>query len=237
MQWRHTRTEHHAFTEEGRFRVGSDAVCMRHWPITDLSVRTQSLVLRLPTLIELDRLSDVAAGGVFPDNAPHGVPFSWHVADPSARARAVLQHAAACIGRWAPEHWTLSFVVFNGDEPIGVQDLTGEDFALRREIRTGSWLGLPYQGRGYGTEMRAGALALARELGGVYATSEAHTENIASSAVSEKLGYQEDGVRTCVRRGQSAVVRRFRLDLRSMMSSGPVCIEGLERARPLFGCG
>ena len=40
---------------------------------------------------------------------------------------------------------------------IGTQKLGARDFAITREVDTGSWIGLRHQGQGIGTEMRAAA--------------------------------------------------------------------------------
>ena len=62
-------------------------------------------------------------------------------------------------------------------------------------MKTGSWLGRSFQGRGIGTEMRAAVLELAfRGLGAATAESGALEGNAASARVSEKLGYRHDGL-------------------------------------------
>jgi len=81
---------------------------------------------------------------------------------PLPRLRApVLQHWWASRGSWSPTNWTLGLAVVAGGQPMGVQDVTARDFAVRKTVVTGSWLGRAYQGRGYGTEMRAAVLTLA----------------------------------------------------------------------------
>ena len=37
---------------------------------------------------------------------------------------------------------------------VGTQGIGGRDFAVLREVHTGSWLGRRYQGQGIGTQMR-----------------------------------------------------------------------------------
>jgi GNAT superfamily N-acetyltransferase len=44
---------------------------------------------------------------------------------------------------------------------VGSQGVGGRDFAVLREVHTGSWLERRYQGQGIGTQMRAAVLALA----------------------------------------------------------------------------
>lgn len=53
-----------------------------------------------------------------------------------------------------------------------MQDLHAENFAQRRHIETGSWLGLPHHGKGTGTLMRQLAVGFAfDELGADYVNS------------------------------------------------------------------
>ena len=63
---------------------------------------------------------------------------------------------------WRVEDWGLELGVFGGGggEPMGIQALNGADFVRARSVITGSWLGSRFQGRGYGTEMRAAVLEL-----------------------------------------------------------------------------
>jgi RimJ/RimL family protein N-acetyltransferase len=105
-------------------------------------------------------------------------------------------------------------------------------------VHTGSWLGRDHQGQGIGTQMRAAVLWLAfAGLGAESACSGAFEDNLASIAVSRKLGYQDDGIDRYVRRGEPVVSRRFRLDRQAWQDSRavPAVIEGLEPCLPLFG--
>jgi RimJ/RimL family protein N-acetyltransferase len=38
-----------------------------------------------------------------------------------------------------------------GDTVVGTQGLSGRDFAVLREVSTGSWIGRKHQGQGIGT--------------------------------------------------------------------------------------
>lgn len=88
---------------------------------------------------------------------------------------------------------------------VGVQGLGGTDFAVTREVSTGSWIGMRYQRRGIGTEMRAAVLAFAFDhLGATRARTGAFADNTASLRVSERLGYRRDGTATMPRRGERA---------------------------------
>jgi RimJ/RimL family protein N-acetyltransferase len=123
-------------------------------------------------------------------------------------------------------------------EVVGTQDLGGNDFAVTREVNSGSWLGRKHHGRGIGTEMRAAVLHLGfAGLGAETALSGAHTDNAASLGVSRKLGYVPDGLGRQAVRGRLEVEQRLRLDRATWAAARtvPVTIEGLEPCRPLLG--
>lgn len=48
---------------------------------------------------------------------------------------------------------------------VGTQGIGARDFAIRREVSTGSWLGRAYHRQGLGTEMRAAVLQPGSALG------------------------------------------------------------------------
>ncbi|MFI9204712.1 GNAT family N-acetyltransferase [Streptomyces sp. NPDC053048] len=209
----------------------------RFWPLYGLRITTPRLELRLPDVATLDALAAVAAGGVH-DAAEMPFIVPWTDTTPEGRARATFQHVLGTVAEWSPERWTLSLAVLCDGEVVGRQDLTASDFAITREAETGSWLGLPHQGRGIGTEMRAAVAHLAFEgLGAVCVTSAATAENTRSLAVSRKLGYRPDGLLRAAVRGEARTFRRLRLDRASWEEHRrvPVRVEGLEGCLGLFG--
>jgi RimJ/RimL family protein N-acetyltransferase len=207
------------------------------WALSGLRLTTPRLELRWPALGDLHALADLAAAGIHdPDVQPFGV--AWTDAPAHERAQAVLQYHWSTWGSWTSSDWSLDLVVGLGGTVVGTQGLGGRDFAILREVRTGSWLGRDYQGQGIGTEMRAAVLFLAFEgLHAEYATSGAFEDNAASLAVSRKLGYTDDGIDRQVSRGRPVTVRRFRLDRAAWAArrTVPVEIHGLEACRPCFG--
>ena len=224
-----------------------------YWPIAGLRLgirladgpRRGWLELRLPDAADLTALAALAEAGV---HDPAVQPFSvaWTDVEPAARARSVLQYHWRCLGAWEPADWTLNLVVVHGGTVVGTQGLSASDYAILREVSTGSWLGRQYQGRGIGTAMRAAVLALAFDgLGAEFALSDAFTDNAASLTVSRKLGYADDGMTRHVIRGRPAESRRLRLDRASWRAArealrptlGEVTIDGLEPCLPLFGLG
>ncbi|XVQ86327.1 GNAT family N-acetyltransferase [Microbispora siamensis] len=208
---------------------------MRHWPLFALRLTTPRLELRLPGLDDLDALADRAAGDVHdPGEMPFGEP--WTDAPPHERARSTVQIHFRQWGTWSPGDWSCSFVTVWEGQVVGVQEMRARDFAVTREVATGSWIGLPFQGRGIGTEMRAAVLHLAfTGLGARYATSSAFLDNPRSLAVSRRLGYQEDGLAVEKRRGEAALQQRLRLSRDEWTTPDGFEIHGLEPCLPLFG--
>lgn len=214
---------------------------MSHWPLFGLRVRTPRLELRVGTDEDLQALADLAAEGV---HDPQTMPFAtpWTDAEPAARARATMQWQWRSRAVWAPEAWALELVVLadtpDGPTVVGTQGMVGKDFAVLREVGTGSWLGRRYHGQGIGTEMRAAVLHLAFVgLGAKYARSEAFDHNAASLGVSRKLGYRENGTELVAVRGQPETNVRLRLDRATWerQSRVDVRIEGLEPCLEMFG--
>jgi RimJ/RimL family protein N-acetyltransferase len=210
---------------------------LRHWPLFGLRLRTPRLELRLPSLADLDELAGLAAAGVHdPAVQPFGVP--WTDVPPDQRARNLLQFHLGQLGAWSPQDWTLNLVVDSGGTIVGTQGISGRDFAVLREVNTGSWLGQRYHRQGIGTEMRAAVLHLAfAGLGAEYATSKAFTDNAASLGVSRKLGYVFDGTYRQVIRGKPATQQRLRLDRAGWRAhrTTEVEITGLAECLPDFG--
>jgi len=184
---------------------------MRNWPFFQLAITTPRLVLRYPSLDDLDELADRAAEGVHEAGAMPFL-FPWSDAAPAERARSTIQYHFRKWGELSADEWSMDFVVVFEGQVVGTQNVGASDFALLREVSTGSWLGRRFQGRGIGTEMRAAVLHLAFEgLGAEYATTEAFADNHSSLAVTGKLGYSEAGITRRKRQGEPAVTRNFRL--------------------------
>lgn len=207
------------------------------WPLFDLRLRTPRLELRLPTDEDLLALVELARAGVHDrPTSPFLVPWD----EPPSRAfeRQFLLHHWGVRGRWSPGQWTLAMAVLHKGRPIGMQDLMTQDFGRTRTVTTGSWLGLPHHGRGFGTEMRAAVLWLAfEELGARAAESGYIDGNGQSARVSEKLGYLPNGSRLLdAQPGAERVERRVRVTPETWRRDlVPVTVEGIEACRGLFG--
>ena len=133
---------------------------------------------------------------------------------------------------WRPDAWYLELGAFSEDGIAGAQNVNARDFATRREVESGSWLGRRYQAHGLGTEMRAAILTLAFDgLGAEAAVSGFVEGNAGSARVSEKLGYEVAGESTFPDGRRETTVRLERADWRGPRAQ----IEGLEPCLPLFG--
>lgn len=212
-----------------------------HLPILRLRLRTDRLELRLiADYEELGALAEAAAAGVHdPDFMPFLIP--WTEGGPDAVRRSVALWYHRAIGRWEAEDWAVPFVVFHEGRPIGVQVLRGKQFAITREVSSGSWIGLAYQGRGLGKEMRAAVLHLAfAELDAEWAVSGSYEGNDSSAGVSRRLGYREDGIEHPVVQGVRRTERRWRLGREDWEAhrKHEVAVEGLdEEVLEMLGLG
>lgn len=207
------------------------------WPLFDLRLRTERLVLRLPTEDDLVALAALARAGV---HAPDEMPFvyAWSTLPSPAFERGFAQYHWLQRARWKPEDWNLELMVTVDGAPIGSQGVFAKDFTTLRTVTTGSWLGLEFQGRGYGKEMRQAVLALAFEgLGAEVAESEAAVDNPRSAGVSRSVGYDPNGIGRMAPTGVARDTWRFRMT-RGGWTARPrpeVVIEGLEPCLELFG--
>ena len=213
------------------------------WPLPGLRLRVVSeagpLELRLPDAGALAELAGLAQAGL---HDPGVQPFTaaWTDAEPTERALSTMQYHWSCWASWTPASWELNLVAVLDGVVVGTQGISAADFAVLREVETGSWLGREHQGRGIGTAMRAAVLALAFDgLGAEYARSAAFTDNAASIAVSRKLGYSDDGMERVMIRGKAAEQRRLRIDRATWLArrEAEVTIEGLDPCQPCFGLG
>jgi RimJ/RimL family protein N-acetyltransferase len=206
------------------------------WPIYDLRLQTGDLELRLPAEAELLAFSALAPTIHPPDEMPFGLP--WTDVPSPARERSSYQFWLGTRANWRPDEWILTLGVWVAGQPAGFQDLVAKEFATYHAVRTGSWLGGEFQGRGIGKVMRQAVLALAFDhLGAELAETEAFIDNPASNRVSLAIGYEPNGFGQLAPRGVPRRTQRFRLT-REGWQSRPrpdVRVEGLEACLDLFG--
>jgi RimJ/RimL family protein N-acetyltransferase len=206
-----------------------------YWPLFDLRIRTPRLELR-PVDDELAvELAAVLTGGVHdPATMPFTIPFTDQ---PSPRLeRSALQFWWKARAEWTKEKWDLNLAVLFDGRAVGTQGLHAEQFATVRTVNSGSWLGLPHQGKGIGKEMRAAVLHLAFEgLGAVVAYSGAYEDNAASLAVSRALGYEENGDVIAPRREIAGRLINLKLPRQRWQRRDDIVIENLEPCLGMFG--
>ncbi|WP_433388031.1 GNAT family N-acetyltransferase [Micromonospora sp. KLBMP9576] len=207
------------------------------WPQYGLTISTPRLQLRLPHEEELADLAQLAGRGVHrAGERPFLTP--WTDGDPEDRALGVLQGHWDRLGGWSHSAWRLGLGVFRHDEPLGVVTLAARDFLVVREVTTSAWLGVDHQGRGYGTEARAGLLTLAFDhLGADAARTEVFQDNHSSQGVSRKLGYEHDGISVDARGDEALVSDRLRLTREkwSRQDRPAVTVHGVAACLPMFG--
>ena len=207
------------------------------WPLFGLRLRTERLVLRLPTDDDLIRLMKVAKDGIHePGMMPFGV--AWSTIPSPAFERNFMQHHWGMRGSWSPDRWVLNLMAEWEGDPIGSQSIDAAAFAVDRTVHTGSWLGRAFQGRGFGKEMRSAVLGLGFDgLDARLAVTEAFLDNAASNGVSRSLGYEPNGFGSLAPEGVARETQRFRMTVEGWRSrSRPaLAIEGLERCLELFG--
>jgi RimJ/RimL family protein N-acetyltransferase len=205
-------------------------------PLYGLRLQTARLELRLGSRDELVQLARLARRGIHPpEEMPFAVPWTDRSDEPTFVDDFVAHHETT-LEAWDPDRWSLNLLTFFRESPVGSQSLRAERFATRREVDTGSWLGLAFQRRGLGTEMRAAVLELAfGGLGARAATSSSFFGNESSKRVSEKLGYRVVGTSTAAPRGKTVSKHDLRLERDEWRCPFDVALEGVEPCLPLFG--
>lgn len=216
----------------------ADAFGLRDlWPLYDLRVRTGEIELRYPTEAELPAFADIIEAGLHPaGEMPFGIAFT----DVPTAQRNVesYQWWMGSRARWSVDDWTLTLAVWEAGRPVGFQDVRAERFPVFRTVHTGSWLGLPFQGRGIGKLMRQAALGLAFDhLGARIAETSAFLDNHASNKVSLGVGYEPNGFGELAPHGVPRPTQLFRMTLDGWRGRPrpEIAVDGLEGCRNMFG--
>lgn len=207
-----------------------------HWPLFDLRLGCDGVVLRLVRERDLPRLAILQppdyehdpSAEVFPGENP---------AD--HRRRLVYQSYWRSLGTWSPSSWCLDFAVEHEGALVGVQSLEANDFLDLRTVDSGSWLVGSARGFGIGIAMRTAVLALAfNHLGALAAVTSARMDNAASLGVSRRIGYRDNGVSLNSSGRGLAELLHMRLTAEEWRASGSenrVTVSGLELCLPWFG--
>jgi RimJ/RimL family protein N-acetyltransferase len=179
----------------------------------------------------------VRAGQADADPPPFDDPMSLYDGDPDVRVQKWLRAIWRNRGRVASDFWRLNLVVLVDGHPVGVQDVIGTDFDTYGAVTTFSWLAADSRGRGLGREMREAALHLAFEgLGAAEAASDAFRDNAGSNRVSETLGYERNGTDWATRRGEPALLQRWRITREQWLPRrrDDIAVSGAEACRQSF---
>jgi RimJ/RimL family protein N-acetyltransferase len=209
----------------------------QYWPIFGLRLATPRLTLTPLQDDDLVETLDLVLSGIHdPAEMPFALP--WTDAPPEELVPNSLRFYWNARAASTPQSWNVAFVVRRQGSVVGVQDLSGRDFAVTRTVFTGSWVGRRYHGQGIATEMRSAVLQFAFDhLKAQRAESGAFADNPASLRVSAKLGYTDNGTRVAQRRpGERVVERRLVLDPAGLVRPGwDVQVRGLPDCRRFFG--
>jgi len=210
----------------------------RLWPLFDLAITTPRLVMRVANDDELAQLCTVGDETIFANSASTPFVIGWPLLPSPDRELSVYQWHTGTRANWQPQNWTLPLTAFFDGTPIGSQGIESKNFARRRSVETGSWLGADWQGKGLGTEMRAAVLELAfAELGAVEALSTARVDNPRSAGVSHKLGYEDNGVNQAIFVDEPGLQLNLRLTREAWQANRMpgINITGLDSCRHFFG--
>ena len=209
------------------------------YPPLDVRVVTPRLELRGATDDLLERLAPVVRSGkATADPPPWDDPSALYEPDDDVRVHKWLQGIWRGRGTVRPEAWRLYFVVVVGDEPIGMQDLIGDQFDSFGTVETSSWVSSDARRRGIGTEMRSAILHLAFDgLGAEEAHSEAAVDNAGSNGVSARLGYELNGTAWATHQGQPMLGQRWRLGRETWAARrrNDIAMSGVEECRAALG--
>jgi len=208
-----------------------------YWPIFGLRLATPRLVLTPLQDADLPETCELILAGIHdPDVMPFKLP--WTDAAPDELVPNALRFYWSSRAASTPENWSVPFMVRRQGVLVGMQELSGKNFAVTRTVGTGSWVGQAFQGQGIGTEMRSAVLQFAFDhLKAERADSGAFTDNPRSLAVSRALGYRPDGTVVLRRRpGERAVEQRLTVDPSTFVRPDwMVQFRGLSACLPYFG--
>jgi RimJ/RimL family protein N-acetyltransferase len=208
-----------------------------HWPLFDLEVRTPRLTLRyLDDRLAVELLAVAARGVHDPATMPFSVPWT-DLPTPHMEQEAMRFYWLSRAGT-RPESWRLLHAVIVDGEVVGSADLFAEGFPSLRQFTTGSWLGLEFQRRGLGKELRMAALTLGFDgLGAEFALTAAWHDNAASLGVTRSLGYDQVGSARVLRRGEPDEQLAFRMprDHWDTIRRDDITLHGVAAAREFLG--
>ncbi len=206
------------------------------FPPFGLRIEAGPLVLRPITDDVLPELIELALAGVHePESMPFYVP--WTDAPAAELPLNYVQYHWGVRANWKRTHWNLEFAVEHEGRIVGCQGFVADDYLITRTGETGSWLGQAYQGRGIGTAMRKAICAFVFDyLDADEITSAAYTDNPASNAVSQKVGYRPNGILRKTRRpGEWHANQQWLLTPETFVRGVPITVTGAAAFRAFIG--
>ncbi|MBO1756762.1 GNAT family N-acetyltransferase [Allobranchiibius sp. CTAmp26] len=208
------------------------------YALLNVRVSTPRLKLRGATDELLSELAPLVRDGqAMAHPAPYDDPMSLYDDDQARRVDKWLRGVWRARGTVGTDFWRLCLAVVVDERAVGMQDVIGDRFDRFGTVVTFSWLAGDVRGRGLGGEMRAAALHLAfAGLDAREVSSDAFVDNDASNAVSRGLGYSPNGTTWDTRRGEPALLQRWRLT-REAWEVAPrtdISLHGVEGCRAAF---
>jgi RimJ/RimL family protein N-acetyltransferase len=207
-----------------------------YWPLFDLEVHTPRLTLRYIDDALGVELAGVAARGVHdPSWTPFMTPWTDH-GSPDLERNA-FRFWWRSRAESTPEKWNINLAVIADGTVVGASGLMAEHFGVLRSFETGSWLGREFQGRGLGRELREATLHLGfAGLDAAFATTGAFADNAPSLAITRALGYEAEGHRRVVRRGEVGEILGFRMSRHhwETIRRDDITVAGIDGARHLL---
>jgi RimJ/RimL family protein N-acetyltransferase len=205
-------------------------------PLLALRITAGPVELRGITDDLLGPLASLAVEGISPAGGPLFL-APWPTEPAQELARSFAQYYWRLRAEFTSGRWTAPLAVLWDGELVGVQELFGDKYLVNRTTETGSWLGRRFHGRGIGTAMRQVVAAFAFDhLDAQHVTSAAFADNLASMAVSRKVGYTENGVDIWARDGKPVPHQRFLLTRGNLVRyEHPLTVTGLPAFRLSLG--
>ncbi len=176
------------------------------FPPYGLAITCGDVELRVLRDDDLPELVELVRGGIQAPGAPMPFLQAWHEepfspGSPDGFPATSLAWWWTQRAQFQPQKWSLALAVRRRGVLVGMQDMMATDFTQTRHVETGSWLGLPHQGRGIGTLMRQMAVGFAfDELGALECGSGYIVGNDRSAGVSRKVGYVDNGLQRIAQR-------------------------------------
>ena len=209
-----------------------------YWPLFDLEVTTPRVALRYVDDDLAVEMAALASRGV---HRPGWMPFAipWTDAESPELERNSLQYYWRCRADTTPDKWDLPLAVLVDGAVVGGSGIGTERFPTMRQFETGSWLGLEFQGKGLGKELRIATLTLGFiGFGAEFATTGAWHDNGPSLGVTRALGYEALGGQRRLRKDQPDRLMLFEMSRAHFVEHvqrDDITLRGVEAARSLLG--